>query len=270
MALSTGLHGGLAFYGWSVNPVEGRLTNTPVAVSLLPAVDVASLVQEEAPQHMSEPASLSSAPRTQLIKQSTQLARTTVSAPDVRSAQKNVEQAVITKKGNSSPVEPDADIPPSEVACVVPQCGLTDARQVLSEVGPSNVDQIEADAEPNETENKVQPAALQRIEEGLLADVASATEELVQAVPHYRSNPLPEYPYQARKKHWEGVVWLLVDVSADGSVDELRVEKSCGYSVLDRTASRAVRRWQFTPAKRSGLAVLSQVRIPVRFHLEDN
>ena len=52
-------------------------------------------------------------------------------------------------------------------------------------------------------------------------------------------------------------------------VDDLRVEQSCGHRVLDRAASRTVRRWQFSPAKRAGLPVSSQARIPVRFRLED-
>ena len=87
-------------------------------------------------------------------------------------------------------------------------------------------------------------------------------------MPDYRNNPLPEYPFIARQKHWQGVVWLLVDVSAKGLVDAVDLEQSCGYRALDRAASRAVQRWEFTPAKRGGLPIASQVRIPVRFSLE--
>jgi len=93
---------------------------------------------------------------------------------------------------------------------------------------------------------------------------------LTEAMPNYRNNPLPEYPYIARQRHWEGVVWLLVDVSAKGLVDDVDVEQSCGHRVLDRAASRTVRRWEFTPATRAGMPVESQVRIPVRFSLEDS
>ena len=92
----------------------------------------------------------------------------------------------------------------------------------------------------------------------------------VEAVPRYRSNPLPEYPRLARRKHWQGVVWLLVDVSPDGLVDDLQVEETCGHKLLDRAAERTVKRWQFSPATRGGLPVSSQVRIPVRFRLEDS
>ena len=94
--------------------------------------------------------------------------------------------------------------------------------------------------------------------------------ELTEAMPNYRSNPLPEYPYIARQRRWQGVVWLLVDVSAKGLVDDVALVQSCGYRVLDRAAIKAVKSWEFSPATRAGLPVESQVRIPVRFSLEDS
>jgi protein TonB len=106
-------------------------------------------------------------------------------------------------------------------------------------------------------------------ERGLPDNAASASQALTEATPDYSSNPLPKYPRLARQKHWEGVVWLMVDVSAAGLVDDLRIEQSCGHRVLDRAAHRAVSRWRFSPAKRDGLPVSSQVRIPVRFLLEE-
>jgi TonB family protein len=93
-------------------------------------------------------------------------------------------------------------------------------------------------------------------------------ELLISAVPKKNESPLPEYPLIARKKNWEGVVWLLVDVSDRGEVVNLVVEKSCGYRTLDQSALQAVRQWLFTPAQNVGVPVKSQVRIPVRFQLE--
>ena len=118
-----------------------------------------------------------------------------------------------------------------------------------------------------------QAAALQAVSPVAASDevvAAAAGSEVIEAVPKYRSNPLPEYPYLARQKHWEGVVWLRADVSAAGLVEDLVIEESCGYRTLDRSAIRAVKRWRFTPATRAGLPISSQVRIPVRFKLEDS
>jgi protein TonB len=94
--------------------------------------------------------------------------------------------------------------------------------------------------------------------------------DLTEATPNYRTNPLPEYPQLARQKQWQGVVWLLVDVSAQGLVDDVNIERSCGYRVLDTSARSTVQRWEFSPATRDGLPVESRVRIPVRFSLEDS
>jgi protein TonB len=98
---------------------------------------------------------------------------------------------------------------------------------------------------------------------------APPAAEMTSAEPRYRSNPLPEYPYLARQRHWEGLVWLLVSVSAEGRVDDLQVAESSGYGVLDKSAMKTVRRWRFSPAKRGGLPVESMVKVPVRFRLEE-
>ena len=52
------------------------------------------------------------------------------------------------------------------------------------------------------------------------------------------------------------------------SVEDLSVEASSGYKVLDRAATRTVSRWSFEPATRAGIPVSSKARIPVRFRLE--
>ncbi len=156
------------------------------------------------------------------------------------------------------------------MVCMTPQAVVSDTPVVLpvenqTSTPSSKTVEVLADAS-----DPAPQAALHGVENSLLESSAlSVSQSLLEAIPNYRSNPLPKYPYLARQRHWEGTVWLLVDVSADGLVDDLRVEQSCGHQVLDRAASRTVRRWQFSPAKRVGLPVSSQVRLPVRFRLED-
>lgn len=92
--------------------------------------------------------------------------------------------------------------------------------------------------------------------------------DLRDATPRYQSNPLPEYPYLARQRHWEGEVWLLVTVSAHGRVEDLEVATSSGYGALDKAALNSVRRWRFSPAEKAGIPVASRVKVPVRFQLQ--
>jgi len=91
---------------------------------------------------------------------------------------------------------------------------------------------------------------------------------LIQARVKYRRNPSPEYPEDARRRNQEGVVLVKVVVNARGRVDTLELEHSSGYASLDEAALKAVRRWEFDPARRGGAAVVSTVTVPVRFRLE--
>jgi protein TonB len=89
------------------------------------------------------------------------------------------------------------------------------------------------------------------------------------AVPKYRENTQPNYPEFARSKGYQGLVLLSAEVHADGHVGEVRISKSCGHSLLDRSALDAVRYWKFEPGKRMGVPVNMWVDVPVRFVLKD-
>jgi len=89
------------------------------------------------------------------------------------------------------------------------------------------------------------------------------------AVPKYRENVQPNYPEFARSKGYQGLVLLSAEVHADGHVGEVRISKSCGHSLLDRSALDAVRYWKFEPGKRMGVPVNMWVDVPVRFVLKD-
>lgn len=84
----------------------------------------------------------------------------------------------------------------------------------------------------------------------------------------YLSNPRPDYPPDARRLRQQGVVYLSVEVGADGRPTDVAVSRSSGFPELDQAAAAAVRRWLFAPARAGGLAMASHVEIPVRFSLE--
>ncbi len=243
MLLSSGLHVGLAFYGWVSEPDDSSLTSVPVSVSLLPATNPPKLVETTEPEQAPAPPRKPSRPA---VKSK---AVPPVAKVEKLSFKKNPDAKIVEKVV--------VDSPAPELECLTPH-------EVDAEASPSAVT-----AASLPVEETVLLASLVTGDVQIVNEAPSFANSLVEAIPHYRSNPLPEYPRLARKKHWEGVVWLLVDVSADGSVEELDVEKTCGHKVLDRAAKRTVKRWQFSPATRGGLPVSSQVRIPVRFRLED-
>ena len=88
-----------------------------------------------------------------------------------------------------------------------------------------------------------------------------------QAQPDYLRNPPPVYPQQARLEHRQGVVLLMVSVSASGSPTDVSIGRSSGYEDFDQSAIRAVRNWKFRPASAGGIDISSTVGIPVNFEL---
>ena len=91
---------------------------------------------------------------------------------------------------------------------------------------------------------------------------------IVEAIPDYAVNPKPVYPKLAIRRNYQGTVILLVEVLADGSTNEVEVIESSGYSVLDRSAVRSVRKWRFKPGTRYGKPTAMKVKVPVVFRLK--
>lgn len=89
----------------------------------------------------------------------------------------------------------------------------------------------------------------------------------VAARPLARNNPPPVYPEQARRRELEGTVVLQASVNTEGRVDAVAVHASCGHSLLDEAALRAVRNWLFEPGRRGGTPMAMKILVPVRFTL---
>ena len=97
----------------------------------------------------------------------------------------------------------------------------------------------------------------------------SPLETIHEAKPAYRSNPSPKYPRIARIRGFQGNVLLDVLVNTDGTVDDIKIFKSSGYPVLDRSAESTVKQWLFEPGRIGKRKVDMWVRVPIRFELMD-
>jgi protein TonB len=108
------------------------------------------------------------------------------------------------------------------------------------------------------------------VEKALLApSPAQETEAAVElSVPLYDINPPPNYPSVARRRRYEGTVVLNVLVDTSGRAAEVKVARSSGYAVLDRSAKNDVRRWRFKPARKGFQTVEMWVKVPVRYELK--
>ncbi|MFK5923867.1 MAG: energy transducer TonB [Verrucomicrobiota bacterium] len=94
---------------------------------------------------------------------------------------------------------------------------------------------------------------------------SATTGKLAAARPSKRRAPI--YPKIARKKGYQGTSVFIATINPDGSIKELKLSKTSGHAILDRAAKEALRHWKFTPAKRNGITIASQLRIPIIFRL---
>ena len=88
-----------------------------------------------------------------------------------------------------------------------------------------------------------------------------------EAVPVYRKNPSPKYPRVARRRGYQGTVIMEVLVNREGRVEDLRLSRSSGYTVLDKRAMSSVKNWLFEPGMREDEKVEMWVKVPIRFRL---
>ncbi|MGZ5533529.1 MAG: energy transducer TonB [Methylobacter sp.] len=123
---------------------------------------------------------------------------------------------------------------------------------------PSKVESASAPVTPSAAANAASKST---------TDAAPFTEANFNA--NYGSNPKPKYPGVATSRGWEGTVQLRVQVSAEGDSEEVTIQRSSGYDILDEAAIEAVEKWKFIPAKRGDTPVASSVIVPINFVLNN-
>lgn len=80
----------------------------------------------------------------------------------------------------------------------------------------------------------------------------------------------PTYPVEARRRHEQGTVKLLVLVGTDGRVADIEIAGSSGSHALDKAALRAVKQWRWEPVTRNGTAMAVRGYVVIPFILKTN
>ena len=122
--------------------------------------------------------------------------------------------------------------------------------------------------EPGKTAKVQEPVKQTEPQAASQNDGVSLPGTLQMAYPRYQLNAPPAYPGLARKRGQEGTVILQVLVNKEGRVDDLKIDASSNFSLLDRAAVSAVRKWRFEPGRRGEERVPMWVRVPVTFKLK--
>ena len=84
--------------------------------------------------------------------------------------------------------------------------------------------------------------------------------------PEPMSTVSPTYPSDLRKQKVEGRVTLLCLVTAEGRVEDVRVENS-SRPEFEKPAVEAMRKWRFRPGMKDGQAVSTYLRYPISFRI---
>jgi protein TonB len=71
----------------------------------------------------------------------------------------------------------------------------------------------------------------------------------------------------AKRMRQEGTVVLVVEVLENGTAGDIRIAVTSGSELLDKVALDAVKKWNFQPAKKEGVAYVQRLRIPITFKL---
>jgi bla regulator protein blaR1 len=77
--------------------------------------------------------------------------------------------------------------------------------------------------------------------------------------------PAPAYPTDPAVKGRIVTVSLVIDVAADGSVQQAKVENEGQDSPFEKAAVAAALKWKFNPAYKDGKPVETRLRVPVTF-----
>lgn len=110
------------------------------------------------------------------------------------------------------------------------------------------------------------PAAEEKISPDLPIDVKPVPVKK-DAIPVYKQNPLPRYPRNAKRLGHSGTVQLMVLVDKKGTVKNIWIFESSGYTSLDQEAVRTVMEWLFEPGEINGDPEEMWVKIPVTFKI---
>ena len=195
-------------------------------------------------------------------KNSIQINLASTSVTDIASAVPKDEQKEPPQE--PPPVQEEVMEENMEIIQEEPQTALPAAIQPHSE---EQLQQRETAASPSpDTPTATDPVDSSQDKES--TPIAAAALVTSKATPIYYKNPKPAYPALARKQNWQGSVTLSIMVSENGAVDEVTIHQSSGHQMLDNSALKTVKTWQFLPGMKNGLPIAMKVQVTIHFKLD--
>lgn len=157
-------------------------------------------------------------------------------------------------------VKPPLPTPAKPVATIPPVKNAPPSEKAITQPDVAPVVEKAPPKEETPPEVAPQPAPVQPIKEpeAVIPPRSDAA---------HLNNPAPSYPPMSRRLGEQGRVLLDVYILANGTVGELRIKQSSGFSRLDQAALRTVKTWRFQPARRGQQAIDFWYVLPLSFSL---
>lgn len=194
-----------------------------------------------------------------------------VSAPKPVQAEPTPQEVVEEKQPEPEPkpVKKVVEKPVVKKEAVKKKPVETKPKPVKKPQPPKPVAKKEPQPKEKVTEKVVQePVQQQQAAPANQSKGASAQPVMIDQ-PAFVSQPVqPRYPRSARKRGIEGVALYEVWLDANGNQIKQVLIESSGAQMLDVSALRAIKQWQFSPHISGGQKVAHRVQIPVRFKLD--
>ncbi|NOX75280.1 MAG: energy transducer TonB [Gammaproteobacteria bacterium] len=100
----------------------------------------------------------------------------------------------------------------------------------------------------------------------------SATDiQQIQKIIASKLHPHFVYPRLAQIKNWEGTVLLTLNLLGDGRINNVKLYKSSGHSILDQSALQTIKKATvFTEALKLSRGVMVELTLPIVFTLQES
>jgi len=184
----------------------------------------------------------------------------------------NLQSPATVPKQNTAPVpdQPPAaeELPPLVVPSPEKKSEAASVPPTMASKGAPSPHPVEQPVSPDESSPATAPARKARPKRKPPPQVESEGGGVSEPVPMSLSvaqsmaisAPLPEYPYEAKRRNLTGNGICIVSVEvATGRVTDAKMSKSTGSTMLDKLTVQTFKSWRFKPG------TVSQVLVPISY-----
>jgi TonB family protein len=178
-----------------------------------------------------------------------------------------IKMDVVKKKYNELPPPPTIE-EPTEAPKGLETKGSVGSVPLAVPDEEAEAETIADDIGPGVEDGDIAGTEIEVVDEVEDADWKSPTFDVEYSEAPYPTHDVqPNYPEIARASGWEGDVVLFVYIDRDGSVKNVVVAGSSGFSDVDEEAVNAAYKCRFSPAKQQGVPVGVWYSIVMEFRM---